>query len=605
MSEAAPVVFITDDDPDIRDALRSLLKAVELHTEPNAAVAEFLADKRPDGRCSIVLDVRLAGVSGLEFQRRVSREGTAIPTWQAKRRSAMTRTPSIAGHQVRPFDRRLSSVVRLAASANGPQTGGVAGTIEASGRVGDPTEAEFSFGRFQLSPARRLLLEDGRPIRIGSRALDLLIALVERPGALVSKSELLTRVWPHAVVDDGNLKVHIAAIRRTLTDGQADDTYISTVAGRGYCFVAPVIQSSDPRAPAAASSAKPPTNVPKPLTRLIGVEDIIARVSVLTAQHRLITLVGPGGIGKTSVAMAAAAGLAGHYAHGAWFVDLSAVGDPRCVAEAVGAAIGHVETEGDGFAGLLSVLGDKRMLIVLDNCEHVADAAADLALQVMRSAPGVRILATSREPLGIEGEHLLRLRPLGVPAGASGVKAAEALTLPAIQLFVERAADVLGEFSLGEDDAPMVVEICRRLEGVPLAIEIAAASVEALGLSGIVARLDNPLRLPATRRRMAAPRHRTLRTMLDWSYALLTEAERKVLLRLSVFPGSFTMEEAAMVAADPGDTECEAVDRVVALVAKSLVLPAANGAGPSLRLLATTRAYAGERLAQSGEFKAR
>jgi predicted ATPase len=479
------------------------------------------------------------------------------------------------------------------------------GEIEAVDRANDPVDYEISFGPFRLLPARRLLLERDAPVSLGSRALDLLIALVERPGEVVSKSELIAKVWPHAVVVEGNLKLHIAALRRALADGQCSNRYISAVCGRGYCFVAPVTRSVGPRSATAQYSATGPlSNLPAPLVRLIGRDEVISRISEQLANHRLITLVGPGGIGKTGVAVATAERLTNSYEHGVWFVDLTAISDSRLLAAAVGSTIRLDIPADDRVAGLLSFLSDKRMLLVLDNCEHVIEAAAALAFQVSRAAPSVQILATSREPLSVEGERLCRLQSLEVPAVLPGLSALQALDFPAIQLFVERAANLLGEFTLRDVDAPVVVDICRKLDGIPLAIELAAASIDALGLQGIAARLDHPLQLPGTRRRTAAPRHQTLRAALDWSYRLLTEEEQRVLRRLSVFAGSFTMDAAAAVAADPTYAESDIVDRVVALVSKSLVAADPVGSFSRLRLLATTRAYALDKLAESGEVEA-
>lgn len=338
--------------------------------------------------------------------------------------------------------------------------------------------------------------------------------------------------------------------------------------------------------------------------RLVGREESISRVSTLSAHHRLITLVGPGGIGKTSVAVATANVLTDSYQNGVWFVDLTAIKDPRLLPATLGSAIRLDISKADPFASLLSFLRDKRMLLVLDNCEHIIEASAALAFQVLRAAPCVRILATSREPLSVEGECLHRLPSLEFPTVLPGLSAQQALDFPAIQLFVERAASVLGEFKLRDVDVPIVVDICRKLDGIPLAIEFAAANIDALGLRGIVSRLDHPLRLPATRRQTATPRHQTLRAAMDWSYRLLTEEEQRALRQLSVFTGTFTMDAAARAVADPTYPESETVDRVVALVAKSLVAAEADGSGTRLRLLATTRAYALERLAESREVEA-
>jgi predicted ATPase/DNA-binding winged helix-turn-helix (wHTH) protein len=478
----------------------------------------------------------------------------------------------------------------------------VARKIEAVDWASDPPEHEICFGPFRLLPARRLLLEGDNPVRIGNRALDLLIALVERPGETVSKPELIARAWPHVFVDETNLKVHVGALRRALADGETGNRYISTVTGRGYCFVAPIAHSAVP-CPATAqhSAAKPLSNVPAPLIRLIGRDEVVDRVSAQLAHYRLITLVGPGGIGKTSIAVATAERLIDSREHGVWFVDLTAINDPRFLPVAVGSAIRLDISAEDPYASLLSLLSDKRMLLVLDNCEHIIEATAALASQVLRVAPCVQILATSREPLGVEGERLHRLQSLEIPPALRGLSAAEVLDFPAIQLFVERAASVLSEFRLRDVDVAIVIDICRKLDGVPLAMELAAAGIDALGLRGIVSRLNHPLRLPITRRRTAVPRHQTLRAALDWSYRLLTEEEQRTMRRLSVFTGSFTMEAAATLAVDPTCTESEMVDHVAALVAKSLVAADVDGSDTHLRLLATTRAYALEKLAESGE----
>jgi predicted ATPase/DNA-binding winged helix-turn-helix (wHTH) protein len=463
-------------------------------------------------------------------------------------------------------------------------------------------DEKLSFGPFQLLPARRLLLERGKPVRIGSRALDILSALVEHPGELISKSELMTKVWPNTFVEEGNLKVHIAALRRALADGQAGNRYISVVPGRGYCFVAPVDRSADPR-PAMAQhlATELSTNVPEPLMRLIGIDDAISGVSALLERHRLITLVGPGGIGKTSVAIATASSLIANYEHGVWFVDLAAISEPRLLAAAVGSATRPDLAGEDPSAGLFSYLSDRRMLLVLDNCEHIVEAAAAWVFQAMQTAPYVKILATSREPLGVVGERVNHLQSLQMPPVSATLSASEALEFPAIQLFVDRAASSLGEFILRDVDVPIVIDICQKVDGIPLAIELAAAGVDALGLRGVASRLDLPLRLPANGRRTAALRHRTLRAALDWSYRLLTEEEQRVLRRLSVFVGNFSMKAAAAVAADPAYTEGETENHVIALVAKSLVAADGIGSDARLRLLMTTRAYALERLAESGE----
>ena len=241
------------------------------------------------------------------------------------------------------------------------------------------------------------------------------------------------------------------------------------------------------------------------------------------------------------------------------------------------------------------------MLMVLDNCEHLIAHVADLVLQILQAAPEVYVLTTSREPLSVNGETLCHIEPLALPPCSHGLTAAAALEYPAIQLFVERAADVLGGFRLRDADVPTAIDICLKLDGMPLAIELAAASIAALGLQGLASIVDHPLRLPTSGSRSAPPRHRTLRAVLDWSYRLLSEEERKMFRRLSVFPGSFTVEDAATVYAEATQTTADAASRIIALLTKSLIVVSGNGSETNLQLQSAARAYAAERLFESGE----
>jgi predicted ATPase/DNA-binding winged helix-turn-helix (wHTH) protein len=464
--------------------------------------------------------------------------------------------------------------------------------------AGAGAEPAVGFGPFQLLPTRRLLLADGRPVRLGSRALEILIALVERPGELVGKNELMARVWPSTFVEEGNLKVQVAGLRRALGDSRGSNRYLATVPGRGYRFVAPVRRTDGPgRAAAAAEAAH---RLPAPVTDMIDRADSVAALMVQLPRQRLITIVGPGGIGKTTVALAVARGLADAYPHGVRFVDLARLCEARLVPGALAAALGLAPGDDPGLSGALR---ERRMLLVLDNCEHVIEACAAWAALALNGAPGLQILATSREPLRAEGEHVHRLAPLASPPPAAGLSAAAALGFPAVQLFVERAAAAAGGFRFGDEEAPLVAEICRRLDGLPLAIELAAARVDAFGVRGLVARLDDCLPLLTGGRRAALPRHQTLRATLDWGHGLLPEAERVVLRRLAVFAGRFTLAAASAVAAGAGLTAAAVVEAVANLVAKSLLAADVAGAAPCYRLLATTRAYALEKLVASGELE--
>jgi predicted ATPase/DNA-binding winged helix-turn-helix (wHTH) protein len=460
----------------------------------------------------------------------------------------------------------------------------------------------ISFGPFRLLPRQRLLLEADKPVHVGSRAVDLLIALVERPGELLSKNELIARVWPSTHVVEGNLKFQIAALRRALRDGQEGRRYLATSPGQGYRFVADITIECD-AAPSIAPSS-PPTNkhnLPARLTPLIGRGDLVARLESRLPAKRLITIVGPGGIGKTSVAMATAERLIGAYIDGVWSVDLARLADPALVLSAVAAAV-HINLNPEGpLASLVAALSNSSMMLVLDNCEHVIDAVASLVVAITKGARGVHILATSREPLRVEGEHVSRLEPLETPPSSERLEAAEALRFPAVELFVDRMAASHEEFELRHEDASLVGEICRQLDGIPLAIELAAARVDLLGVRELSARLEEGLQVLKCGRRTVLPRHQTMRATLDWSYGLLSPPEQTILSRLAIFAGGFTLPAAAAVVGDADLGGEEVVDLVLELATKSLVASDGNFLEPRFRLLATTRAYAIEKARERGE----
>ena len=463
------------------------------------------------------------------------------------------------------------------------------------------TGEAIQFGDFRLLPAEQLLLEAGKPLRLGGRALDILIALVERPGVLVTKEELIARVWPSTFVDEGNLRVHLSALRRALGDGQAGVRYIASVPGRGYQFVAPVMRVDTEFATPPDVAVPPPHNLPVLLTRTLGRAGVVDLVAAQLPQRRFVTLVGPGGIGKTVVALAVADALAAGYPDGVGFVDLGPLSSPGLVPSALAAVLRLPINSEDPVPGLIAFLRDRRMLVLLDCCEHVVEAAAALAEAIFLGAPGVHILATSREALRAAGEVVHRLPPLESPPADTALTAAEALGFPAVQLFVERAAASLDGFTLTDADAPVVAEICRRLDGVALAIELAAARVDSLGLQGLAGRLNDRFHLLTRGRRTALARHQTLAATLDWSYEFLPEAERTILRRLALFTGGFTPEAAGAVAGGEGLTLPEVDDGVANLVAKSLIAADVSGDTVQYRLLETTRAYALGKLTASGE----
>jgi predicted ATPase/DNA-binding winged helix-turn-helix (wHTH) protein len=462
-------------------------------------------------------------------------------------------------------------------------------------------ERTFSFGPFRLFPRQRLLVQGDSPVPLGSRAFDLLVALVERAGESLDKDALTARAWSGITVDESNLRAQMTALRRVLAEGGTGQSYVVTVPGRGYRFIAAVAQSSLDAAEAPATPRV--LSLPARLTRPIGRADVLAMISNRLQRGRFITIIGPGGIGKTTVALAVAEGLMGSYKDGVRFVDLAPIGDSSLVPSALASVLGVPIRSENPYPALVAFLRDKQMLLLLDNCEHVIEAAAVLAEELLKGAPRIHILATSREPLRAEDERVQRLAPLETPPISPGLGAAEALTYPAVQLFVERAAAGADGYELTDADALVVAQICRRLDGIALAIELAAGRVGAFGVGGVATRLDDRFQLLTRGRRTALPRHQTLRAAFDWSYDLLSEMERRIMRRLGIFAGHFTMAAAAAVLADGALGPGEVDDGVANLVEKSLVVADVGGATVTYRLTDTARAYALGKLIEAGELQ--
>ena len=464
-------------------------------------------------------------------------------------------------------------------------------------------EAEtFVFGSFQLIPERRLLLDQGKPINLGSRALDILTVLVESAGETLSHAQIMARAWPNTTVDEGSLRVHVAALRKVLGDGRSEGRFIVNIPGRGYSFVAAVARRRDGTAtPPDAGHAE--VNLPSLLVNIVGRDDTVATLAAQLARRRLLTIVGAGGMGKTTVAIALARTVAGAFPGGVWFVPLAPLPASGLVSGAVSAALGIAATGPDPLQGTAAWLRDKQALIVLDNCEHVIDAAAAVAEAILKAAPDVTILATSREPLRAEGETLFRLTPLDIPVVRSGITAREALEYAAVQLFAERAFTSSGEFRLVDADAPVLCEICRRLDGLPLALELAATQVGIVGIQELARGLNDRFALLTRGRRTALHRQQTLRATMDWSYDLLPDIEKTVLQRLSVFRGEFNLDSARAVVGDRQVAEIDVVDAVTSLAIKSMIVSDINNDVTWFHLLESTRAYAMEKLAATADAK--
>jgi predicted ATPase/DNA-binding winged helix-turn-helix (wHTH) protein len=457
------------------------------------------------------------------------------------------------------------------------------------------------FGPFRLLVGRRLLLEGERRVQLGSRALEILIALIGRAGEVVEREELIGYVWPNTIVDEANLRVHVAALRKALGDGQQGARYIINTSGRGYSFVAPLEWTkAEPPDPERPTDHPPAHNLPTLLTRMIGRDDALYAIVEQLPRQRLLTIAGPGGIGKTTLALAVAERLLDTYENGVCFVDLAPLADSGLVAGAVASSLGLGSPSVDAIPSLTAFLAEQRRLIVLDTCEHVIEASARLVEELVRSCHGVNFLATSREPLRAEGEHVYRLPALATPMPGGGATAEEAMAFPSVQLFVERASSSLDTFELDDATAPIVSDICRRLDGVPLAIELAAAQIGVFGVPGLAERLSDVPFL-SQGRRTAFPRHQTLRAALDWSYELLSEPERKTLRRLAVLSGNFTLQTAIAIAAENEAHAADIIASLAQLVAKSLISADISGPAAYYRLLDVTRSYALAKLDESGE----
>lgn len=456
----------------------------------------------------------------------------------------------------------------------------------------------FTFGPFTLNPSKRLLERDGKAVKISGRALDLLTALIAQPGDFLSNEDLMRLVWGPTAVDEGSVRVHMSGLRKALGESQSHARCIVNVSGKGYSFVGDferhdVAVDTPPLIPVKKQA------LPAPVAKVFGRDSFCELISDELPASRFITIVGPGGVGKTTVALSVANAVQERYRDGVLYVDLSATSSSEQVPAAIMSALGAGAYADNPMSDIQYELSRMNLLLVLDSCEHVIDAAASVSEGILRTAPEVHLLATSREPLNAEGEWVRRLQPLPGPVSDIEVVANVAISYPAIEMFVARAIANDPSFGISDENAPTIAELCRRLDGLPLAIEFAASRIEEFGLEGVAERLGDRFALLSKGRRTALPRHRTLRQTLDWSYELLSENEAKGVRILSLFLAPFSVIDAASVM-NIADT-VEAEQLLGGLASKSMLSVVREPAGTGYRLLDMTREYGRLKLSEVGE----
>ena len=462
----------------------------------------------------------------------------------------------------------------------------------------------YESGGCEIDLARRELRVLGSPVPLGGRAFEIIEALAESAGKLVTKDELMNRVWPGAIVAENTLQVHTAAVRKALGPYRS---LLKTEARRGYRLLGEwTVRHHDAAKPPSSpvliqvTGKSPPTNFPATTTRLVGRSMAVERLRDLGSAYRVVTLTGPGGIGKSTLALEVGRRILGEFADGGWLVELASLSDPNLVPSAVAATLGlRLGSNTISSEAVARVIAGKQLLLVLDNCEHVIDAAAALTETLVRLCPRAAVLTTSREVFRIAGEYAYRVPPLEVPARGQ-VNTDQILGHSAPELFITRAKELGSDFSSHADSLPTIAEICRHLDGIPLAIEFAAARAAALGIEHVAAALRDRFALLTSGRRTALPRHRTLRATFDWSYQLLPAGEQRLLRWLSVFPSGFSLAAAAEILADR-QTSSSVVDGVSGLVEKSLLNVDETGSVVTYRMLETIREYACKKLNESGE----
>ncbi|ABE33609.1 NB-ARC domain protein [Paraburkholderia xenovorans LB400] len=454
----------------------------------------------------------------------------------------------------------------------------------------------MEIGRFQIDLEMRNLRRDGEVVRLGSRAFDILAVVASAAGRLVTKDELMNAVWPDTIVEENNIQVHLSALRKVLGP---DRDLILTVPGRGYQLLQRKKNALPGEANSQVSLAR---RLPPPKSGLLPRAAEVELIRAMLRHAHVLTLAGAGGIGKTQLAIEAARHSAAQFADPVCFVELAALTTHESVlcaiAESCGLVLPGTQTD---VTRVAAALAGKPRLLLLDNAEHVVGAVAQIADALVAGNERLRVLVTSREPLRIMAETVFRVDPLDVPPPDASDE--EILACSAVNLFLLRANSLQETVATGSAELRLVGEICRRLDGMPLAIELAAARVVALGVEGVYRRLDDRMAILAGGYRTALPRHQTLRATFDWSFALLDPVTRAVFRRLALFSGTFCFESMCAVVCDEEHTMANAIGGITELVAKSLVSVQFVGAAAKYRLSESTRAYALEQLKAEGELR--
>jgi len=455
------------------------------------------------------------------------------------------------------------------------------------------------FADCELNLDRIVLRRGGEEIRIEPQVFDVLAYLVRHRGAVVRKEELLDAIWGSRFVSESALTTRIKAVRQAVGDDGRQQSIIRTVHGKGYEFVAIVEEVEEGQADATMSPAAAGMSIGFRVQPLIGRETLLEQLAEMVTDHRLVTLVGPGGVGKTSLGMELARTVGGQFRDGVHVVELVGVVDKDATAAALATAIDvNLRKSSSIDDAIVDLLRPRHSLLVLDNCEHLIEPVSDLVARILREAPTISIVATSQEPLAVAGEWLWTVDPL--PTGSkelfgSELVLGELAEIPAVALFVARAKAADPSFVLDTATAPLVVEICQRLDGIPLAIELAAARARSIGVAEVAHRLDQRFSILKAMRRGSDPRHRTMHDAISWSYDMLEPDERRLFIALSVFAGSFELRAADAMA--PGG---DALDLLTRLTERSMLAVRQQGGGSTrYELLETLREYGRTRLSDA------